>query len=61
MGVDRRVDRKDKLGEVDQETGFFGANKPATTLSDVFAEAVERHRETRNVKDVADENALAIQ
>jgi hypothetical protein len=60
MAVDGRVDRKDKLGEVDEEAGLLRSDKPAATLGHVFAEAVERHRKSRNVKNVADKKTFPV-
>jgi len=55
------VDGEDKRRKIDQHAGVVGPDETATTLFEMGAKAVQRHREARNVESVPHQNSLTIE
>ncbi len=49
MAIDGRVHRQDEVREIDKETCLVSAKKTATLLLEMGAEAVQQHRQTRDM------------
>jgi hypothetical protein len=61
MTIDACVHREDELGEVDEKAGRLGSKEAAPALRHVSAQAIQRYRQARNVKDVPNEHPLAVE
>ena len=61
VAVGGHVHTENDSREVHVHTRIETADEAATTLTEVSAEAVERHTKGRDVKDIPDEKALTIQ
>ncbi len=61
VAIGARVDRQDKRWKVNQHSSLESANETASVLLEMSAKTVEWHRETGNVKDIADKNALSVE
>ena len=61
VGVDPRVHGEDKHWEINQESQVFGSDETTATLGHMRAKAVERNGQVRDMKNVANKNALPIE
>ena len=61
VAISARVDQQDECRKVNQHSSLESANETASALLEMSAKIIEWHRETGNVKDIADKNALSIE
>ena len=61
MAVGRHIHAKNNTGEVNMHPRIKTPNEAAAALTKVSAEAVERHTEGWDVKDIPDKKALTVQ
>ena len=61
MAVGRHIHTKNDTREVHMHPRIKTPDEAAAALTEVSTEAVERHTEGRDVKDIPDEKALTVQ
>ncbi len=61
VAIGARVDQQEECWKVNQHSSLKSANETASALLEMSARTVEWHRKTRNVKDIADKNALSVE